>query len=247
MKTLALYHLKGGVGKTAAAVNLAFLAAQYGRRVLLWDLDPQGAATWYLGLEPGLEDSAKRLVKGKGELADSVRATNYERLHALPADFANRHLDLYLKKADHPKWRLREMLDELRDTHDLVILDCPPSFSLVTENVFHAADVIAAPMLPSPLSVRAYEQMVRYLAKAHLTGLRLHPFLSLVDYRRRLHRDLAMQLHADIKTLLASEIPYLSAVEGMGRRRAPLPAYAPADPASRRFEALWLEIAGLLR
>ena len=246
MKKLAIYNLKGGVGKTAAAVNLGFLAAEYGHRVLLWDLDPQGAATWYLGVEPGLSDPMKGIVKGKRDVTDSVRATTYERLSVLPADFDTRNLDLMLRKAAHPRKRLRELLDELDSGFDLLILDCPPSFSLVTENVFHAADMIASPMIPTPLSMRTYEQMVGFLARERIRDVKLHPFLSMVDLRRGLHRELSENLGDEMKTLLKTRIPYMSSIEGMGRRRAPLCAYAPRDPGARAFEQLWLEVSAKL-
>lgn len=246
MKTLALYNLKGGVGKTAAAVNLAFLAAEHGKRTLLWDLDPQGAATWYLSVDPGLEGGLKRIVKGKSHLGGAIRPTVYERLTVLPADFATRNLDLLLKKADDPKRRLKEMLDELDDDLDLVVLDCPPGLSLLTENVFHAADVIAVPMIPTPLSVRAYEQMVAFLAHEKIRKVKLYPFLSLVDSRRKVHHEHSAELRDKVRTLLNTEIPYSSIVERMGRWRAPLPAVCPHETASKRFEALWLEIAELL-
>lgn len=246
MKTLALYNLKGGVGKTAAAVNLAYLASEFGHRTLVWDLDPQGAATWYLGITPGLGDTVKRLVKGKRSLADSVCATAYERLWSLPADFGNRNLDLMLRKAEHPRRRLNEMLQDLAGDFDLLVLDCPPSFSLVTENVFHAAKLIAAPMIPTPLSVRAYEQMVTWLAREKIRNVKLYPFLSMVDRRKRQHRELSESLARDIRTLLDTAIPYLSSVEAMGQRRAPLCAYAPRDPGAQAFERLWLEVSSKL-
>ena len=84
MKTGAIYSLKGGVGKTAAAVNLASEAALDGRHVLLWDLDPQGAASWYLGVDDPPEMSAKRIVSGKAPLGRYVQHTDQERLDVLP-------------------------------------------------------------------------------------------------------------------------------------------------------------------
>jgi len=148
LKTLAIYNLKGGVGKTATAVNLAYLAAQYGWKTLLWDLDAQAGATWYLGLEPGVQDSVKKLARGKRDWKDSVRETAWPRLSCLPADFENRNLDQYLRKAEHPAFQVRRLLKDFESEFDLVVLDCPPSFSTVTENLFHAADVIAVPLIP---------------------------------------------------------------------------------------------------
>jgi len=243
VKTLAIYNLKGGVGKTAAAVNLGYLAAQYGWKTLLWDLDPQAAATWYLGLEPGVQDSVKKLARGKRDWRDSVRETAWPRLSCLPADFDNRNLDQYLRKAEHPEFQVRRLLKDFKSEFDLILLDCPPSFSTVTENLFHAADVIAVPIIPSQLSIRSLEQMVRFLEGEKIRQVKLYPFLSMVDNRRKQHREAGLQLRREIPNLLTTPIPYAAAVEAMGRSRAPLPATQPRARATTAFEQLWLEIA----
>jgi cellulose biosynthesis protein BcsQ len=243
LKTIALYNLKGGVGKTAAAVNLAFLAAQYGRKTLLWDLDPQAAATWYLGLDPGVQDSVKKLARGKRDWIDSVHETAWPRLSCLPADFDNRHLDQYLRKTEHPAYQVRRLLKEFGTEYDLVVLDCPPSFSTVTENLFHAADVIAVPIIPSQLSIRSYEQMVAFLEGEKIRGVKLYPFLSMVDNRRKQHREAGVELRERIPNMLSTPIPYAAAVEAMGRHRAPLGVSQPRVRAAAAFEQLWLELA----
>ncbi|MFO8154179.1 ParA family protein [Thioalkalivibrio sp.] len=243
MKTLAIYNLKGGVGKTAAAVNLGYLAAQYGWKTLLWDLDPQAAATWYLGQEPGVQDSLKKLARGKRDLRDSIRETRWPRLSCLPADFDNRNLDQYLRKAEHPEFQVRRLLKDFKSEFDLIVLDCPPSFSTVTENLFHASDVIAVPIIPSQLSIRSFEQMVQFLEAEKIRRVKLYPFLSMVDNRRKQHREAGLHLRTEMPNLLATPIPYAVAVEAMGRDRAPLPVTAPRARATAAFEQLWLEIA----
>lgn len=243
MKTLAIYNLKGGVGKTAAAVNLSYLAAQYGRKTLLWDLDPQAAATWYLGLESGVQDSVKKLARGKRDWKDSVSETAWPRLSCLPADFDNRNLDQYLRKAENPEFQMRRLLKDFRSEFDLVVMDCPPSFSTVTENLFHAADLIAVPIIPSQLSIRSFEQMQQFLQDEKIRGAKLYPFLSMVDNRRNQHRDAGQQLRMKLPNLLSTPIPYAAAVEAMGRTRTPLPVSQPKARATTAFEQLWLEIA----
>ncbi|MBV8947157.1 MAG: AAA family ATPase, partial [Solirubrobacterales bacterium] len=90
---LASYNIKGGVGKTSAAVNLAFLAARGGATTLLWDLDPQGASTYLLRVKPKVKGGGRRLVRGKTDAGARIKGTDYERLDLLPADFSYRHMD----------------------------------------------------------------------------------------------------------------------------------------------------------
>jgi chromosome partitioning protein len=134
-------------------------------------------------------------------------------------------------------------LKDFQSEFDLVLLDCPPSFSTVTENLFHAADVIAVPIIPSQLSIRSYEQMVQFLEGEKIHRVKLYPFLSMVDNRRKQHREAGMELRTQIPNLLTTPIPYAAAVEAMGRHRAPLAVTQPRVRATAAFEQLWLEIA----
>src|SRR3954451_17011204 len=95
-RVLATYNIKGGVGKTSASVNLAYLAARDGARTLLWDLDPQGASTYLFRIRPRVKGGGRKLVRGKSDPGDLVKGTDYERLDLLPADFSYRHTDLAL-------------------------------------------------------------------------------------------------------------------------------------------------------
>lgn len=240
MKILALYNIKGGVGKTAAAVNLAYLAARDGGRTLLWDLDPQGAAGYYLNVDPEA-GGGKRLLKGKLAAADLIRPTPYPHLDLLPADFSYRRLDLLLDDTKNPQRGLARQLKPLRERYTRVFLDCPPGISLASESIFHAADTLLVPLIPTTLSLRTLLQLRAFLAEQALT-LRLLPFLSLLDRRKKLHREISEQLPADCPDLLETAIPYASEVERMGVARMPLAECAPRSPASAAFAALWAEI-----
>src|SRR5210317_348826 len=97
MRIIAFYNLKGGVGKTASAVNIAYLAAQSNLRTVLWDLDPQGAASWYLTTDDTKTYKSKKLLKGKVRAADLAVETVYDRLTLVPADLSYRKFDTELE------------------------------------------------------------------------------------------------------------------------------------------------------
>ena len=165
MKVYATYNIKGGVGKTSTAVNLAYLAAASGRRALLWDLDPQGAATYLFRVKPRVKGGGRGLVSGKRPVDDAVKATDFDNLDLLPADFSYRNMDLELDDAKKRTRRLDQLLSGVADDYDVAFLDCPPSVSLVSENVLRAADVLLVPLIPATLSLRTYAQLTRFVAE----------------------------------------------------------------------------------
>jgi len=242
MRIIGVYNIKGGVGKTATAVNLSYLTAQAGYRTLIWDLDPQGASSFYFRVKPKIKGGGKKLIRGKQELDDLVKGTDYENLDLLPADFSYRHMDLVLEKRNKPALQLMKLLRPLSHEYDYIFLDCPPSISLVSENVFQAVDGLLVPMIPTTLSLRTLDQLVAFLDGHKLTHLPLMPFFSMVDRRKRMHLDCLEQLPAKYQGLLRTCIPYSSEVERMGIHRAPLVDYAPSCPAAKAFAALWNEV-----
>jgi chromosome partitioning protein len=163
VKVYATYNIKGGVGKTSTAVNLAHLAARNGLRVLIWDLDPQAAATFLFRVRPKVKGGGKALVRGTRSLDDAIKATDFDRLDLLPADFSYRYMDLQLDGMRRPTHRIRQLLQPLSDEYDVVFLDCPPSISLLSENVLHAVDTLLVPMIPATLSVRTFDQLVDFI------------------------------------------------------------------------------------
>jgi chromosome partitioning protein len=243
MKVIATYNLKGGVGKTAAAVNLAYLAAESGYRTLLWDLDAQGAASFYLRVKPRLAGGAAALLEKRSNLARAVRETDHAHLDLVPADVSYRNLDLELADFKKSTRRLGKLLGEVAGDYDLVFLDCAPSMSVVSENVFNMADVLLVPLIPTHLSLRAFEQMLRFRERHAQAGAVVLPFFSMVDRRKRLHRELIVAFAREHPELLRSYVPYASQVEQMGEHRAPVNVYADASVGGRAFRALWQALA----
>lgn len=230
MATVAIYSLKGGVGKTTLAVNLAWCSAtRSARRTLLWDLDPQAASSWLLGSDAAHND-AQALFSKDVAIADRIRRTPYDRLDLIPADASLRGLDLLFHALDKKK-RLAKLLGALKG-HDRVLLDCPPGLTDTADQVMRAADLIVAPVIPSPLSERAYQAVVR-----HLGGKTpVMPVHVMVDRRRALHAE-AVARHPDWPV-----VPMASVIEQTAARRAPVGAFAPASAGAKAFDALWRAI-----
>ena len=243
MKILASYNIKGGVGKTASAVNLAHLAARDGLRVLLWDLDPQAATSFLLRVRPRVKGGGAALIKGSRELDAAIKGTDFERLDLLPADFTYRNLDLILDNTKKPTQRLARLLRPLAAEYDLVVLDCPPGISLLSESVLHAADVLLVPLIPTTLSVRTLDQLSEFISGFDGQRPKVLAFCSMIDRRKRLHREIAEQLPAERPDVAQTVIPALSLIERMSVERAPVTAFAPRSTAARQYAALWAEVA----
>jgi cellulose biosynthesis protein BcsQ len=246
MQILAVTNIKGGVGKTTTAVNLAYLCALSGRPTILWDLDPQGGATYTLRCEAAEHGSAKKLVAGKHELTEFLVASGYAQLDVLPSHFSYRNFDVHMSKRKHPTERLLKMSRALRERYAVLLLDCPPGISLLSENVLRAADALIVPLIPAPLSVRMLEQLRDFTSARGWTDLKVLPFFSMVDRRKSLHQHVIEELRSTFSELLRTEVPYWSDIEKMTLRRAPLPSYAPQSPAARVYAELWREIESRL-
>ncbi len=240
MKLLAIYNLKGGVGKTAATVNLAYLAAAEGLKTLLIDMDPQAASSFYLGVEGDLDaGDVKKMVKGNFDIEDNIQATAYENLDILPSDTDYRKIELFLNDMkDASRW-LSDFVRPLRKDYDLVILDCPPNITLLTENIFRNSDYILVPVVPTVLSVRTYEQILDYFSNYRLNKDKLIPFFSMYEKRKNLHNETIRSFARKFKETISVLIPYSSEVEKMGIYRAPLTAKRPSEDASKAYVKLW--------
>jgi chromosome partitioning protein len=241
MKIFATYNIKGGVGKTATAVNLGYLAARDGYRVLLWDLDPQGAASYLFRVKPHVRGGGKGLIRGTKSVGSAIKGTDFDGLDLLPADFTYRNLDLLLDSAKQPARRLAALLAPLKADYDAVFLDCPPSISLLSESVVHAADLLLVPLIPTTLSVRTLDQLTEFVGAFNGHRPDVLAFFSMIDRRKRLHNQIAADLPAQRPDFAATAIPALSLIEQMAVKRAPVSAFSPRSLAARQYRQLWQE------
>lgn len=242
MTVMAVYHIKGGVGKTSTAVNLAYLAAQSGKRVLLWDLDPQAAASFYFRVKPKVKGGSKKLLNKEDAVFDAIKASDFPNLDILPADFSYRKLDRQLPS----KQSLRDVVSPLREVYDLIVLDCPPNITHVSENIFRACDALLVPLIPTTLSLRTLEQLIQFFMTKKMSTLKMMPFFSMADKRRKMHKDIMDSLPGRLPGLLKTSIPNASDVERMGLKRAPVPVFAANSEAAKAYMALLAEVEGKL-
>lgn len=241
MVTIALYNLKGGVGKTAATINLAFLSAQQGFKTLIWDLDPQGSSSFYLGAQASVKNESKKILSSEFELQHAIQATPYEHLDVVPADLSARHADVLLHEMKQSRKKIASLLAPLQKKYDVIFLDSPPGISLLHETIFYAADWVLMPNIPTTLSIRSYETVMEYFKANDLDSSKIKCFFSMVDHRKNLHHEVMTEFYKD-KVFFKNYIPYLSDVEKMGIQQAPLATFARTSYAAQCYQDLWKEI-----
>ena len=242
MKVLATHNIKGGVGKTSAAVNLSYLAACDGYRTLLWDLDPQAAASFCFRVKPKIKGRVESLGKKSNSLAKSIKSTDFDGLDILPADFSLRSFDQVFANTKGEASKLAKKASPLQDEYDLLFIDCAPGISLMTENIFQIADALLIPLIPSTFSVRTYHQLLKYFSKDRSLKLQRLPFFSMYDKSRTLQRDVVAAMSSNVKEMLNTSIPYAKNVELMAEKRLPVSNFASTSKSGLAYRNLWREI-----
>ncbi|MEM1052158.1 MAG: ParA family protein [Pseudomonadota bacterium] len=236
MASIAVYSVKGGVGKTTFAVNLAWCSATISRReTLLWDLDASNGSGFLLGVDPKKKRSAETVFDLGRAPTKLIQKTDYANLHLLPADESIRTLDRQFNRIGKKK-RLAKIVESLRKDYDRVIFDCPPVLNELSGQVMRAADLVIVPLPPSPLSTRALDQVVAEVKGSGKRHPPILPVMSMVDMRRTLHKEAR---EANPKWPV---VPLASAIEQCAVEKKPVGAFAPRSPAARAFAQLWTAI-----
>lgn len=242
MKIFAVYNIKGGVGKTTTAVNLAYLSASEGARTLIWDLDPQGSTSYYLCIQPKIKGGAEHLLNDKIDLNAMVRMTGYPNLDMLPADISFRSMDILIDAKKNPLAVLQKLLKPLSQSYDHIFLDCPPSLSLMAENVFQVADFLLIPLIPTTLSLKAYNRLIQFLVKQRTNRLKVVPFFNLYNASHPIHQAVIRNVCSRHELFVREPIPESNRIEAMGVKRSPIFTYARDSPEAASYRNLWREI-----
>jgi len=235
VRSLAVFQLKGGVGKTTTAVNVAALAAAEGIRTLVWDLDPQGAATWCLGAESELKQD--KVWRDGQPIGRYILRTPHERLDVLAADLSLRKFHQSVADKRSAREIMSDAISMLGEDYGLVVVDCPPMISPQIEGVLQSVDRILVPVEPSLLSIRAYEQSCQQLQ--WVKKRQWLPFVTLIDRRKAAHVAWVNDTAPHIEALLPVYIAYSTSAERMLEQRSPVVSCLPHVPMSRNYRALW--------
>ncbi len=241
MAIIAVYNIKGGVGKTATSVNLSYMSAATGNDTLLCDLDPQGSSSYYFRVKSKKKFSADHFLEGGNSMEQNIRGTDYQHLDILPADFSYRNLDIALNHMKKSRKRLGRVLDPLTAEYRHVVLDCPPNITLLSENIFYAADMILIPFIPTTLSMLSFNKLLDFFKESGIDRRKLFVVFSMVEQKKKIHRDMIRHFKGR-KRILNTFIPYVTDIEKMGLYRQPLPAYRPNSKAGQTYAELWREI-----
>lgn len=246
MITIAFYNLKGGVGKTTSAVNLSYLSAEAGLSTVLWDWDPQGAASWYFGVDQS-ETKAIRIMNRGVPIGKMEVASPYPNLKVIPADLSLRKADIEMSAGKGGRRLIRSLIEPISSSASILIFDCPPTLSPSIEFVLSEVDLVLVPIIPNPLSMRAMTQVTDFFQSKACSPKRIHGFFNMVDKRRKMHvqtLDSASYLPLPV---LDTYIPMDSEAEKMAQYKAPLPSYARSGRAATAYRDMWKEIRTILQ
>ncbi|MGO8675712.1 MAG: ParA family protein [Limisphaerales bacterium] len=254
-KIIAVANQKGGVGKTTTAVNLAACIAALGRRVLLFDLDPQANATSGLGLEKTQGASAYRVLLGEGSLLDKVRPTAFERLDVIPSEVDLCGVDIELARAENHLHQVARSLRPVIEAQkfDVLFIDCPPSLGILTLNAFVAADSVLVPLQCEYYALEGISMLNRIMAQLHDNQLNpklelLGVVMTMFDGRTRLSQQVVGEVRQHFgEKVFETLIPRATRLAEAPSFGKPIIHYDKYNAGAAAYELLAQEVLGRLR
>jgi len=216
---IALFNIKGGVGKTSTSVNLASVSAKKGK-TLFWDLDTQGAGSFFFNKKPKKRNIFQKPVN------KIIKSTQYNNIDIIPADT---NLEKY-------KNEIKGLIDSLND-YDFIIIDAPASLNPLTRDILKYADIVLVPVLPNILSLRTYNQILKTKLNRNLK-LFINGYENKPSHKKIIKSVLSLPPSQYLKTY----IPKSDLIENMPFERMSVVERYPHSQEAKRYEKLFNEI-----
>ena len=247
MKKIAVYNIKGGVGKTTTSVNLACLLAKYGLSVMLWDLDPQGGSSYFFNRQNQNTNTHARLFDRYINIYDVIQATDSYHIDVISNDAVLS--DQFMNKASRMTTinftnheMIKIILDEVEDDYDVCIMDCSPGRFLMHDNIFFAADLLLIPNIPAPLSVYCNNMLMDELHNNPQVWNKTLSFYNMVQPHKTLHRQYLDKRREREDHILHNFIPFYTEIELITLTRESIFHQLKEFKANIYYHHLWQEI-----
>jgi chromosome partitioning protein len=252
LKKIALYNIKGGVGKTTSAVNLACMLAKHGLSVLLWDLDPQGGSSYFFNRQNQNDNTHGKLFDRYITIYDVIHPTDTYQIDVISND--SQFSDQFHNKAsritalnfiNHDLINIT--LDEVNEDYDVCIMDCSPGRFLLHDNIFHAADLLLVPNIPAPLSVYCNNMLMQELQGKISSRNKVLSFYNMVQAHKTLHKFYLENRNTDAGHILQSYIPFYAEIESITLKKESIFHQLKAFKTNIYYDKLWAEICSLMQ
>ena len=252
MKKIALYNIKGGVGKTTTTVNLACMLAKQGFSVLLWDMDPQGGSSYFFNQENKNDNTHERLFDRYITIYDVIRHTDTYQIDVISND--SKFSDQFMNKASRITALnflnddlINITLDEVADDYDVCLIDCSPGRFQLHQNIFHASDLLLIPNIPAPLSVYCNNMLIKELQRKLTSKNKILSFYNMVQSNKNLHKLYLNIRNENTTHILNNFIPFYSEIETISLNKTSIFHQLKEFKTNIYYENLWLEICGRMQ